>query len=221
MPLGDSITYDNDLRDCENPRPVGDRIAYRFHLYELLHTANYKFTFVGNRNAGEHFFPQPQNAGFPGCTAKQLCEVLRSGYNGFEKKQEVEGEYLPLFRPDVILLHIGSNHIDKTLPEDIDEVLSVISRYNGQKDGRPTVTFVARIIDYNVHNPHVSRLNTAVDAIVKWRIALGEPLVRVDMESALDYRLDMADIYHPNPVGYVKIAERWFHALEGYLKKRS
>lgn len=43
-------------------------------------------------------------------------------------------------------------------------------------------------------------------------------IIRVDMENALDYSKDMADWLHPNPVGYKKIAGKWFEALDAWFK---
>lgn len=218
MPLGDSITYDNDLRDCETPRPIGDRIAYRFKLYKLLKEAGYNFTFVGNRRAGYNIFPEANNAGFPGCTAKQLAELLRTGYNKFDKKYEVKGKYLEKFKPNIILLHIGTNHVNETSVNDINDILNIIQEYQKSKNGNPVTIFLARIIDYDPHNPDVKRLNNEVDELVKKRRDMGDTIIQVDMEKALDYSRDMADKFHPNPTGYDKMAQKWFEALDAWFK---
>ncbi|MDC7235616.1 MAG: SGNH/GDSL hydrolase family protein [Spirochaetales bacterium] len=214
MPLGDSITYDNDLRDCKTPRLIGDRIAYRFHLYVLLKQSGYDFTFVGNRKAGFNYFNESQNAGFPGCTVRQLAELLRTGYNGFEDCYEVKGKYLGLFNPDIILLHIGTNHVEKAVAGDMEDVLQSILEYSDQRE-RVVTVFLARIIDYAQHNPDVIRYNIAVDDLIKrWDNKTRTlKIIRVDMENALDYAADMADKFHPNETGYKKIAEKWFEAI--------
>ena len=85
MPLGDSITYDNYIGD---ERPIGERIAYRYRLWQLLTSAHYDFDFVGSREAGEDVLPDPDNEGLdykladitafgPQVTQTYLSEVLR------------------------------------------------------------------------------------------------------------------------------------------------
>jgi len=49
------------------------------------------------------------------------------------------------------------------------------------------------------------------------RIAAGDDIIIVNMESALNYATDMADDKHPNSSGYGKMADVWFNALNNIL----
>ena len=50
MPLGNSITYDNNIGDTR-PKTDPSRVAYRQKLFELLELEGYNFDFVGSENA--------------------------------------------------------------------------------------------------------------------------------------------------------------------------
>ena len=49
---------------------------------------------------------------------------------------------------------------------------------------------------------------------------MGESIIQVDMESAPDYSKDMADWLHPNPIGYEKMARKWFAAIDAWFKSK-
>jgi len=219
LPLGDSITYDNDFSDIENPRPVGDKVAYRFPLYRLLKQAGHCFIFVGNKRAGYNYFTEANNAGFPGCTPKELYHLIKTGYNQHEGKYEVNGHYLEKFKPDVILLHIGTTKVNPANAEDVNHILGEIRKFNKSKSGNPVTTFLAKIINNKQHNPIITAFNNAVADFAQQKIQQGEKIIIVDMENALDYTKDMADMTHPNPAGYEKIAKQWFDALDPWIRQ--
>ena len=175
---------------------------------------------MGNRQAGYNHFPEAYNGGFPGCTAKQLGELLKSGYNQHDEKYEVKGNYLEHFKPALILLHIGTNHVENTSVDDFAEILNVILEYQKSDNRNLVTTFLARIIDNETHNPMIPELNKELDKLVRQRVAVGESIIQVDMESALDYSKDMADWLHPNPIGYEKMAWKWFEALDAWFKSK-
>lgn len=220
LPLGDSITYGQDFSDIENPRPVGDRVAYRFPLYRMLKQAGFDFSFIGNKRAGYNYFTEANNAGFPGCSAAELYYLLKTGYNQHDGKYEVDGPFLEHFKPDVILLYIGTNRVNSTTSEHISSILDQINAFEKTAQGNTVTTFLARIINGKPANRVISRLNLSVDKMVKDRLAAdsAEKIIRVDMENILDYDKDMADMAHPNPSGYEKIAQCWFDALDGWIK---
>lgn len=49
--------------------------------------------------------------------------------------------------------------------------------------------------------------------MVLGRIANGDDIIIVNMETALNYSTDMADYLHPNDSGYAKMAQVWYEAL--------
>lgn len=77
---------------------------------------------------------------------------------------------------------------------------------------------LARIINRNdFRSGTTTTLNSLIQAIADTRIADGDKIVVVDMESALSYPSDLADTVHPNDTGYGKMADVWFAALEALL----
>lgn len=206
MPLGDSITYGNRRKDM---RPVGVRIAYRYALHNLLESAGYTFDFVGSEDAGERYLgaEMDDNAGFPGITDEQLAVLISTGYAGHTDRQVTPGPYLETHPADIILLHIGTNHIDSS-PDDVEAILDNI------RVSDPDVTIIiARIINRYPTSEVTTTFNDNVEAMVKARA--DSRIVMVDMEdgAGIDYYTDMDDDLHPNHLGYDKMAAAWFDAL--------
>jgi hypothetical protein len=84
MPLGDSIT-------------AGDRYGgYRRLLYDLLTRDGIRFEFVGSLKGGD--IPNAHHEGHSGWRIDQI----ESG---------IAGGWLDTYRPDLVLLHIGTNDI--------------------------------------------------------------------------------------------------------------
>jgi hypothetical protein len=106
MPLGDSIT-------------AGDRDGgYRHFLYDLLTQDGIRFEFVGSLKGGDG--PDAHHEGHSGWRIEQIQSGIRGGW-------------LETDKPDVILLHVGTNDIwqhrdimaaPTRLSALIDEVLS-------------------------------------------------------------------------------------------------
>jgi hypothetical protein len=77
---------------------------------------------------------------------------------------------------------------------------------------------LARIIN---RNDELSGITTTLNGLIQTRadarIAAGDRIVVVNMESALNYPGDLADHVHPNNTGYGKMADVWFAALKTLL----
>ena len=69
MPLGDSITWDDRSDDL---RTDGEKVAYRYRLWQLLTDAGYEIDFVGSQSTGFDIFPDAENEGHPGWTDDQI-----------------------------------------------------------------------------------------------------------------------------------------------------
>lgn len=216
LPLGNSITYDNHSNDT---RPVEDRIAYRFKLYQLLISAGFKFDYVGSEKAGGNFLPPgfEDNGGFPGITNKQMLDKLKTGY-------------LISYNPDIILLEIGTNGLGA------DNVETFIGYLNGilneidtfEKTASKVVTvFLAQIINRGGSDPsgnHIptSGYNALMAGLKQNRSTDNIILVNMETGAGIDYRYirdggEMYDLYHPVQSGYDKMAVKWFESLEPYL----
>jgi hypothetical protein len=213
MPLGISITYDNNSDDQITPRPVGERIAYRLPLWLNLTDGGYDVDFVGSveagHDAGQDADPpfDPDNEGHPGYTADQVADFIYDGING----------WLQLNPADVILLYIGTNDLNQnpngidTTVADVKNILDKIDSYKRDKGVAITVV-LARIINtaaYGCSAGYTHTFNTNLAAMALARA--NDKIIMVDMEcgAGLDYGLDttapyahdMYDNLHPNDSG--------------------
>jgi len=201
MPLGDSITYDNRASDIEKPRPRGKRTGYRSHLWYKLNDVGYNADFVGSLQAGYDIVPpfDPDNEGHPGWTSYDIAEHAY--------------DYMVNNRPDIVLLHIGTNDRTTTNPQGVANILDEIDYYEENYDTHVKV-FVALIIDREEHDGRITIFNNRLDEILQQRISLGDDIVIVDMYHNAGLTVDdYADNTHPNDNGYHKMANVWFNAL--------
>jgi hypothetical protein len=219
MPLGDSITYDNNVGDQppNAPRPIGLRTGYRQPLWLTLKAEGYDVDFVGSNPAGQIAVPafDPDNEGHPGYKADQ---VAGSVYG-----------WLQLNPADVILLHIGTNDLNQNPNDiantvaDVKNILDKIDTYE-QDEGVAITVVLARIINtaaYGCSLGYTQTFNTNLAAMASGRAS--DKIIMVDMECGadLDYGLDttppyahdMYDNLHPNDNGYAKMADVWFDGL--------
>jgi len=210
MLLGDSITYDNRRKDM---RPTGVRIAYRRTLHDLLVSAGYAFDFVGSEDGGDRYLGEEMddNAGFPGITDDQLAVLISTGFAGHTSTQVTPGPYLEAYPADIILLHIGTNHVEVS-PDDVEQILDHI------RTSDPDVYIImARIINRYPYDEVTTTFNDNVEVMVTARA--DSRIIMVDMEdgAGIDYYTDMDDDLHPNYLGYNKMAAVWFEALSKLL----
>jgi lysophospholipase L1-like esterase len=188
MPLGDSITYGEGI-----PSYGG----YRNLLGALLESDGIRFDFVGSQRSGEESLADPDNEGHPGWRISNLREAIAS-----------EG-WLETYRPDLILLHIGSNDLrygnsayaPGNLSALLDDILVRLPE---------THVIVARIIRtrWGSDAKHVY-YNNAIPEIVASK---GTHVSMVDMQDVLS-KGDFTTLYHPNPRGYDKMAHAWETAI--------
>ena len=209
MPFGDSITYDNTYADLEDPRPTSMRSAYRNYLWYKLEDAGYDVDFVGSRQAGSSISPafDTDNDGYPGLSSYELAN---KAYSLINKS-----------KPDIILLHAGSNDWDDS-PSAIEDILDDVDRYEYENDKNVTVV-LALIINRKDHESWIRYFNANVKRMAQQRIDNGDKIVIVDMENGagLDYSSDMRDPAHPTDTGYKKMATVWYNALKKiYIEKQ-
>ena len=242
MPLGNSITYDNRVNDS---RPTEDRFGYRLQLYNDLSSYGYNFDFVGSEHAGSNYLPAgyDDNAGFPGIRDNELYVLLKTGrrYQPLSGIDTVitNGPYLDYYPADIILLHIGTNGNNEpggTSPDDVEDILNEIDRYE-DSTGTHIKVFLALIINRSPNEQFVTDFNNNVKAMALDRMnnasnpAYPDDIVIVDMEHipGFDYTIDawgtvgngvpgdMNDLYHPNDKGYAKMADTWFDAIKSTI----
>jgi lysophospholipase L1-like esterase len=186
MPLGDSITFGT---------PDLGYGGYRRLLGTLLAADGYMIDFVGSRRSG--YIAHPNNEGHVGGTIRQLK-------NGIDSNR-----WLETYRPDLVLLHIGTNDMfqGKTaaaagnLVELLDDILMRLP------DAR---VIVAQIIRYRQPGGHD---HMAFNAAIAGIVASKAPRAfAVDMQELLEPS-DYADDLHPNALGYDKMARAWEAAI--------
>jgi lysophospholipase L1-like esterase len=201
MPLGDSITRGY----------VGSVFhwGYRKPLYDNLTTGEYSFDFVGSATDGS--FPDPNHEGHDGWRADQILTYI--------------GGWLVTYEPRIVLLHIGTNDITQGNQDanEVNGILNVIDAYEANNNRHVTV-FLALIINRTDSIPlgqATTAFNNDVNVMALGRIAGGDDIVIVDMESALSYPADLADGVHPNDTGYTKMASVWYGALADYLSQKT
>jgi len=211
MPLGNSITFDQNSLDKTNPRNDADRISYRYRLYQQLYDEGYIFDYVGSENAGLNYFQNTElddNAGFPAIETWQLANLINSGYNEVTGYYECPGPYLSYYSADIILIHIGTNDLIESASE-VEDLLDNIRYFD------PDVhILVARIVNRRNYHSATTTFNNNVELMVNMR---GDPRIRmVNMETGagINYSTDMIDDLHPNQNGYNKMGEKWFSAIK-------
>ncbi|NPA30159.1 MAG: hypothetical protein GXO33_08250 [Epsilonproteobacteria bacterium] len=201
MPLGDSITYDDTYADAENPRPASMRSGYRNYLWYFLTDAGLDIDFVGSQRAGDAIEPpfDPDNEGHPGWTSFDIADHAY--------------EYMVQSRPDVVLLHIGTNDRTTTSPYGVELTLNEIDQYEVDYHTHVKV-YVALIIDRRTPDGRIAIFNSRLKSMLEERIALGDDIVIVDMYHGAGLtESDYADNTHPNDHGYYKMARVWYNAL--------
>ncbi len=192
MPLGDSITWGT---------PDPSYGGYRHLLGTLLTNDGYSFEFVGSRQSGN--IPSPNNEGHPGWTIAHIKKGIDS--NG----------WLEAYQPDIILLHIGTNDLRPRIgraasaPDDLSALLDdVLTRLPQAR------VIVAQIIPFRLGPDEVHRsYNAAISRIV---VSKGPRVSLADMQNVVS-RGDYADIFHPKPDGYDKMARAWERALRSVI----
>ncbi len=197
MPLGDSITRGYWGSANHN--------GYRKPLYDKLTDANHNFDLVGGLADGN--FPDPNHEGHGGWCADgcpvEYGDVNDNVYN-----------WLTANPADIILLHIGTNDITRN-GEDANEVSAILDEIDRFSTDIKVV--LALIIDRVPNDSRTTQYNIDVNNMAQSRIAAGDDIVVVDMNSVFNYIDDMYDNLHPNDVGYTKMADVWFDALDNII----
>ncbi|MFG1604863.1 GDSL-type esterase/lipase family protein [Actinoplanes sp. NPDC049265] len=190
MPLGDSITWGAGSTTTS---------SYRADLWKrLVGGAGLAVDLVGSGQSGS--LPDTDNEGHSGWRIEQITA-------------SIDG-WLATSRPDVVLLHIGTNDMNQNF-----DVAGAPGRLGTLLDhihaGAPSaVVLVAQIVpalDATI-NARINTFNAAVPSVLS-----GRAYTRlVDLNSTIT-NADLNDTLHPNDGGYTKMADLWYAALEGVL----
>ncbi|MFC4065485.1 FG-GAP-like repeat-containing protein [Actinoplanes subglobosus] len=186
MPLGDSITA-----GAGSSRGRG----YREPLwYKVRNQTAFTMDFVGSQREGA--VPDPQHEGHRQWKIKDIDGNVES--------------WLTSYSPDVVLLHIGINDLDKGgdpegASDDLEDLLTKIFT------AKPGVTVIlAGLLPSAPVAAQAARFNIAAQQIVADRAAAGDRIRYVEFPVTAD---QMTDRLHPADTGYAVIAETYFTAL--------
>ena len=215
LPLGDSIT-DGD----------GQHDSYRRPLWHLLHSDGIQVDFIGSKRLNGYHDESPphpdfdqDHEGHSGWTARDII----TGPAGWDNQRGNIHEWLLTYKPDIVLLHIGTNDVFKCTPiyDIVEAIRSVVMTSH---EANPQVAVILAKITpigeaqqlgfedkYCGGNRTLGRiveeLNGAIDSFA------GTARI-VDVHSVIDPRSDLYDGIHPNTTGERKIADVWFKAIQ-------
>ncbi|MGW1774989.1 SGNH/GDSL hydrolase family protein [Streptomyces sp. NPDC002104] len=203
MPLGASTTAGVGSSDFGGYRlPLGRLVAGQ---------SAYRIDFVGSRSQGP--MEDNQHEGHPGYTVGRIRA-------GVDRWIEAAG-------PDVILLHIGLNDLNRGGDPDgaADEAGELVDRIFTL---RPGITVIMQGLvpstpgskgrdisgPIAVYNRRLKRIETRQQAAGRhFRFAKAPWLTPADQADA-STPAELADGLHPNGTGYAKVADAFFEAME-------
>jgi lysophospholipase L1-like esterase len=196
MPLGDSITDGYET-------PGG----YRIDLWRALKAKGYDVDFVGSLRNGPASLPDKDHEGHSGWRIDQIRSFI--------------DRWLRTYRPDAILLLIGTNdilqhHRVRGAPA---RLAALVDRIHAD---RPRAKLIVSTIPPTKHaflGRQVRTYNAAILQLVRARAATGRRIWLAAGGGSVTTD-DLADNVHPNRVGYSKLAAAWQAALMRAFKSR-
>ncbi|MCO6010005.1 GDSL-type esterase/lipase family protein [Actinoallomurus purpureus] len=190
MPLGDSITAGVNVKG-----------GYRSDLWQLMSTGGQSVEFVGSLSAGPVQLPERRHEGHPGWEIGQLDAHVDA--------------WLRSYRPDVVLLHIGTNDVlrNRDVEHAADRLAVLIDHITGAlPNAQVYVATIAPLARAGL-DARAERYNTELADVVRTRALQRRRVYLVDMHAALTRRDLAADGIHPTNGGYSKMAACWYAAL--------
>ncbi|KAH7466503.1 hypothetical protein FOMA001_g15942 [Fusarium oxysporum f. sp. matthiolae] len=200
LPLGDSIT-----KGSGSSHGNGYRGYFREKLVAYVSGSDSAVDMVGSLKHGN------------------MADDDHEGHSG-EYLREIN-EYWKLSirsRPNVVLIHAGTNNMDKE--RDLDEAPALMrSIVLGIMEQAPeAVVLVAPVIWANDErmNANTNKFNAAIKSMIKTMQEDNRRILEVLISIGLG---DLSDKKHPNNGGYQKMANAWFEAIKdafnrGWLK---
>jgi lysophospholipase L1-like esterase len=197
MPLGDSIT-----------QGFTGQNSYRRLLWFDLKNAGYNVDFVGSIRWTTQGITPPtpdfdlDNEGHGGWTSQQILDNV--------------SQFASENRPDVVLLHIGTNDLNMDTPpqQTINNISGIIQKLRNQNQN--VKVLLGQIIPDG--NPDRSPpLNVLIPGLATQLSTNQSPVIVVDQYTGFNNSSDTLDTYHPNDTGEWKMANRWFETLKTVL----
>ena len=140
-------------------------------------------------------------------------------------------EWIKTYLPDIVLIELGTNDIFQCrTPQQMFNNLNVILYLLREKNKHIKI-FLAQIPPLGVqwsdkklckndttYHDAIIDLNKQMAGYAKEHSTAQSPIVIVDQYTNIDPSVDMFDDIHPNTKGEQIMAERWFNAIQHYLK---
>lgn len=217
LPIGDSITEQGDP-------------GYRFELWKRFTDAGVSCDFVGSMHgAGENGPSQwPEYKG-------KAFDTDHEGHSGWTSSDLIRGcdwelergklqDWLKIYKPDVVFLHIGTNDAFHLTPTD-ETIANIVATIDQLRAANPSITiFLAKIIPLcgqweREYNPNVIAINDRIDTLAKDKSTRNSKIIVVDQYTGFDKQRDTDDEIHPNARGQQKMATRWASAYFSAAKR--
>src|SRR5262249_37297301 len=198
MPLGDSITEGLSGHD-----------TYRYQLWTELHQAGYNVDFVGAKHGNQ--------AGNPPTPEFDQDHMGYSGWRADEFVGRLGTDFAGPYDPDIVLLHVGTNDLiqGQSVSSTISDIAGII---DDLRLANPNVTILLAQIIPNVDTNGTTELfNAQILQLAQQKNNNNSRVIAVDQYSGFDENNDLYDGIHPNGSGELKMANRWFSALQGVL----
>jgi lysophospholipase L1-like esterase len=214
LPLGDSLTF-----GVGSAGPGG---GYRVPLYHRVLAAKQAVTFVGSQANGP---ATVDGVVFPRGHEGYRGYAIEAG-GGRDGLARIVEEIVSAARPQVVLLLAGTNDVGATIIDPAhapDRLGALIDRI---VQAAPEALIVAAQIPPSMNdatNARIQAFNGALPAVIEARVRAGRHVQLVDAYQALagqaSYRTTlMFNEFHPNDAGYARIADRWYEALQPFLR---
>lgn len=211
MPLGDSITY--GVIGNDNQESGG----YRTELWNKFMADGLQVEFVGSVSSGPDSLSNRNHEGHP----KWRIEQITASVN----------EWLNIYRPDLILLMIGTNNTSiDSLRRMISELRALIEQITAQSPNAQLLVASIPPIHPALKPPlpvlRALYFNAAIPGIVNSKAVQGKKVTFVDMRDLTVSDLtasmspDLDNGLHPNAQGYRKIASFWHDAVLKVISKQ-
>lgn len=193
MPVGDSITEGLD-----------GHATYRYWLWHQLKNAGRDVDFVGGARGVWQGMPR-----FPDFDQDHEGHV---GYRADTLVNRID-EFAAAQRPDIVLLHIGSNDMFQAQSVDgtIAEVAQVIDKL--RLANPRVIVLLAQLIPSVRAIDAIPKFNQRIPALAAAKNTNTSPVIVVDQYTGFSLENDTLDGVHPDESGERKLAERWMAAL--------
>ncbi|MFT5050859.1 MAG: acyl-CoA thioesterase-1 [Chlamydiales bacterium] len=194
MPLGDSITESQT-----------GFASYRYWLWQDLASFGYCVNFVGGQTgvSGTPLFPDFDQA--------------HEGHTGFRADQVLNNisGWTAAVNPDIVLMHLGTNdiwqgHSAASTVSELDQIIDEMRAIRPR-----VVVLVAQVIP--MLPADIMPFNALLPGFVASKTTSASPVVLVDQFTGFDVNADTWDGVHPDQSGEIKMAAKWYEALEPFL----